>query len=132
MQRQLQLALAVVLVDVDGLDGLRFRVEDDDWPGTEGMAGAMLWFAGGWGAGVQVALDQGFGTQVAMLADQVQEEVVEALWQAGRPTNWPTCPRHPHTHPLTAAEHGGQAYWQCPAGGELISEIGRLGATPRG
>ncbi|GID25973.1 hypothetical protein [Paractinoplanes brasiliensis] len=132
MERQLELVLAVVLMDVDGLGGIRLRAEDDDWLGMEGVATAMLRWPDGSGRGVQVALDQEFGTQVAMLADQVQEEVVEALWHAGRPTNWPRCPRHPHTHPLAAAEHGGRAYWKCPAGGELISEIGRLGATPRG
>ena len=63
--------------------------------------------------------------RIAMVADQVQEWVIEALW-ATAPTNWPPCPDHPGTHPLSANVANGAAVWTCPKDGSSFVAIGAL------
>ena len=126
---ELTAALAPVLRDLDGPDGTRLRVGESDWADdVPGSAGMMLWDSGGSGTGIRVELGRPLADQIAFVADQVQEQAVEALWREGRPTNWPACPQHPATHPAAAVARDGRAYWICPVSRETISRIGGLGA----
>ena len=59
-------------------------------------------------------------------ASQVHDWAVEDLWARRLPTNWPPCPLHPDTHPLTVAAHGERVVWQCLSSGEEIAEVGSL------
>ena len=95
-------------------------VVDDDWIEFPEMTSAMLP-----GTGIRVQLDVPEFEQVAELADQVQEWIIEELWGAA-PTNWPPCPTHPTTHPLVARAYAGVAVWCCPEDGEPAARIGQL------
>jgi hypothetical protein len=123
---ELTAALAPILSDLDRPAGVLPEVRDEEWNDLPATASAFLYAEDGFGMGIRVALGRPPAEQVAELADQVQEWAVEALWFLGRPTNWPPCPRHPHNHPLAAAEVQGRAVWRCPAGDIEIAAIGGL------
>jgi hypothetical protein len=102
-------------------------VVDDGWTGDPGSAGAMLWSADGdHGSGVSVQVGGSRPEQVAQVADQVQDWVVDELW-GSTATNWPPCPQHPTTHPLRAAVSDGAARWTCPRTGTPVAVVGALG-----
>jgi hypothetical protein len=83
----------------------------------------MVWFPDGSGAGIHVrAGDQ----QVAMLADQLQDALVESLPSLGLPAVWPECPDHPDSHPLQAVCDEAAAVWTCPRTGRQVGPIGQL------
>jgi hypothetical protein len=63
---------------------------------------------------------------LAELASQVHDWAVEDLWARRLPTNWPPCPLHPGTHPLTVAARGERVVWECLSGGGAIAEVGSL------
>ncbi|WP_020578546.1 hypothetical protein [Actinopolymorpha alba] len=97
------------------------RVEDNDWA----ECGAMLRSPDGTGAGVSLDRSAPEFERVAMIADQVQEWVIEELW--GRaPTNWPRCPHHPDSHPLEASVRDRVAVWMCPADQTPVAPVGGL------
>ncbi|MGY1842204.1 hypothetical protein [Modestobacter sp. SYSU DS0875] len=126
MDEQLTRALAPVLADLVATGVPLPRIEASDWTGDPGRAGAMLWRADGSGQGVAVTLGQPLDEQVVEVADRVQEWAIEALW-GSRPTNWPPCPRHPTTHPLTPTLQDGEAVWACPRDTGVVSPVGGLG-----
>lgn len=103
------------------------RIEDDDWTGNPEPPSAMLWSSDGSGTGIRVDRYAPEAEQVAMVADQVQEWVIEELWGQST-TNWPPCPSHPTTHPLTATTRDGEAVWACPADRTPVCAVGALGA----
>lgn len=74
--------------------------------------------------GTRVGIDPAL--PLAELTSQVQDWAVEDLWARRLPTNWPPCPLHPDTHPLTVAAHGERVVWECPSGAEEIAEVGSL------
>lgn len=119
-------AMAPVLRDL-AVSGIASpRIEDKEWADDAGQASAMLWSPDGSGRGVSVDLAAPEFEQVACVADQVQEWAIEELW-GSRPTNWPQCPRHPHSHPMTATTHAATAVWACPMDGLVIVPVGTLG-----
>ncbi|MGY2079771.1 hypothetical protein [Modestobacter sp. SYSU DS0657] len=126
MDAQLTRALAPVLTDLSATGAPVPRIEASDWPDDPGRAGAMLWSADGSGQGVAVTLGQPYAEQVAAVTDTVQEWAFEALW-GSRPTNWPPCPRHPTTHPLTPTLQDGEAVRVCPRDTGVVSPVGGLG-----
>jgi hypothetical protein len=63
---------------------------------------------------------------IVRVADLVQDAAVEAMWAASVPPVWPSCPRHPGTHPLQAAAENDRAVWRCPADGITLAEVGAL------
>jgi hypothetical protein len=63
---------------------------------------------------------------IVRVADLVQDAAVEALWAASVPPVWPSCPRHPGTHPLQAAAENDRAVWQCPADSITVAEVEAL------
>lgn len=91
---------------------------------------AATWWPDGSGAGISVAPHEPLADRVAMLADQLQDHEVEALWRAELPAVWPHCPTHPNTHPLRAEVRDGVAVWVCGAELKLISPIGELCGQP--
>jgi hypothetical protein len=84
----------------------------------------MLWSPDGSGTGIRVELLAPEAERVAMIADQVQEWVIEELWGSA-PTNWPPCPNHPGSHPLAASARD-VAMWSCPADGTPVAPVGSL------
>lgn len=125
MHLTLARALEPVLRDVRSSGAGKLRVEDDDWMQYPGMASVMIHLVEGTGAGVSLNTTLHAPAAVAALADQVQEIVIENLRCENR-TNWPPCPEHPTTHPLTAAVRGGLAVWRCPLTGRDGAVIGEL------
>ncbi|HEY6481075.1 MAG TPA: hypothetical protein VIZ00_13665 [Streptosporangiaceae bacterium] len=124
-------ALAPVLHDLRTSGSVLPEVRDQQWDGIEGQATAYLYSPDGSGQGVFVMTGEPLPQQIASVADQVQEWAVEELCSVGRATNWPPCPQHPGSHPLSPVAQGSQAVWTCPATGLAISEIGQLGPGPR-
>jgi hypothetical protein len=126
MDRELVAALDPVLRDLASPGGVLPEVRDEAWSDAPGTASAFLHAADGSGTGIFIESGKPKYAQVAALADQTQDWAVEALWSLRRPTNWPPCPHHPGSHPLTAAESAGRALWICPADRTEVSEIGAL------
>lgn len=109
------------------------RVEESAWqPWQPSESARLLAASGASGAsgarGVWVDLTLTEVEQLAMVADQVQEFVVEDLPSHQLPTNWPRCPEHPDNHPMAAVVQDGRAVWACPASGRPAAEVGGLTA----
>jgi hypothetical protein len=60
-----------------------------------------------------------------LVAEKVQEMVVELFYADSAAATWPACPEHPGAHPLSP-EAGS---WRCPTSGSVVSPIGRLAGT---
>ena len=123
-------ALAPVLRDLEDSGSVIPQVRDDQWSAVAGQVTAMLVSPDGTGQGVSVMTGESMVERIAAVADQVQEWAVEELCAVGRPTNWPQCPLHPGSHPVSAVVRDGRALWICPATGRPVSEIGQLGRPP--
>jgi hypothetical protein len=100
-------------------------VEESHWQTVEHSEAAMLRSSDGSGMGIWVDARLNPPKRLAHLADQVQQWVIEELASSGAPTNWPRCPRHPHSHPMSAEVRDGTAVWICPEGGDPVP-IGTL------
>lgn len=127
MDERLERALAPVLRDLRVAGLAEPRIEDRDWTGEPGFPSVMVHGPGGGGTGVSVWAAAPIPVQVAEASDKVQEWLIEELWEQARPTNWPACPRHPETHPLTAIAEQGAAIWVCPTERLPVAPIGGLG-----
>ena len=92
----------------------------------ESSSHAWLWTPQGSGVGIFLDQDCGQASAIVCLAEQVQEFVAEALWGAGKPTNWPACPQHPNRHPLRPETQENRAVWRCPITGDMTATIGDL------
>jgi hypothetical protein len=126
MDNVLAEALTPVLRDLENSGSVTPDVRDEQWSAGEGQVTAMLYSPGGSGQGVFAITGEPLPARIASVADQVQEWVVEELCSIGRPTNWPRCPHHPYSHPLSAVEQEGRAVWTCPKTGHAMCEIGQL------
>ncbi|MFY9928889.1 MAG: hypothetical protein WAK82_12860 [Streptosporangiaceae bacterium] len=131
MDPELAEALAPVLRDLANTGAPSPVIEEEQWSDVEGQLTAMLRRPDHTGQGVFVMAGEPRLGQVAAVADQVQEWVVETQWLEGQPVAWPVCPEHPDSHPLAARRTEDRAVWACPQSGNLICDIGRLtgGAT---
>jgi len=119
-------AWQVILPDLEVPEAIVPALDASDWADDSNVqVTAATWWPDGSGAGISVAPHEPLAERVAMLADQLQDHEVEALWRAERSAVWPHCPNHPNTHPLRAEVRDGVAVWVC--GTELISPIGELG-----
>jgi len=95
---------------------------------------ACGWVQGpdGTGEGIYVLLETSPAEQVAQLAEQFQNWAADRLHDAGRPPEWPACPRHPSPpHRLNPEVRGDRAVWTCWQTGQVIWAIGEL-AVPGG
>lgn len=120
MNPELQFALEPVLRDLTHLASV-LEIRDEDWAGEQDTLSAMAW-AGTTGTGIHVPAGAPKAEQVASLADQIQELVIEELHEA-----WPPCPKHPANHPLAPELVRDQAVWRCPRTKQIVAEIGHLG-----
>jgi hypothetical protein len=118
-------ALGPVLRDLRATGVPEPEIRDEDWADDPELATAMLCNASGGCTGVRVDRGEPEPERIAMMADQVQEWVIEELWPTA-PTNWPPCPDHPGTHPLTAKVAKGVAMWTCPGDGSPFVAVGAL------
>lgn len=64
--------------------------------------------------------------RIVTIADRVQEWLIESVLWPERPTNWPSCPAHPKSHPLAARAVGAVAIWCCPLTGDEVAEVGQV------
>ena len=80
----------------------------------------------GFGTGVGVDVSLGRAQQLASVADQLQEAVVEDQWRRGESAVWPPCPGHPDSHLMQAVVALDQAVWTCPRTGRVVAAIGGL------
>ena len=126
MDNALAEALSPVLRDLENSGSVTPDVRDEQWSTGGGELTAMLYSPGGWAQGVFAITGEPLPVRIASVADQVQEWAVEELCSVGQPTNWPPCPQHPHSHPLSAVERDGRAVWTCPKTGQAVCEIGQL------
>jgi hypothetical protein len=124
-------ALEPVIRDIQATGIAAPDVREHDYANLPEMATALMWSQDGSGMGVSVLLDRPESARIAMVADQVQEWVIEELWRTRRSTNWPPCSSHPGTHPLAAEDQDGVAVWACPDDGTPVSPIGLLGSLNR-
>ena len=126
MNDHLDRALARVFHDLEATGVPVPRVEPADWQTHEPSESAVLRTTDGSGAGVWVDPSLPAAEQVAMVAEQVQEIVVETLPWQHRPANWPPCPEHPANHPLAPVARGGVAMWVCPQSSRPSCEVGAV------
>ena len=118
-------AWRVILPDLQVPEAIVPALAQEDWSDDHDVqVTAMTWWPDGSGAGISVDPQEPLAQRVAMLADQLQDHEVEALWRAERPAVWPHCPAHPNSHPLHAEVRDGVAVWTC--GAQPIAPIGGL------
>ncbi|MBS2939612.1 hypothetical protein KDN32_17875 [Nocardioides sp. J2M5] len=124
-------ALAPVLRDLARAGIAAPRFEDSDWGGDDQPA-AMMWDAGGSGAGVSVLRSAAIEESIAWAAEQVQDWAIENQLWGTAPTNWPPCPGHPDAHPLQPRATPDGAVWTCPKDRVVVAPVGDLPpACPR-
>jgi hypothetical protein len=121
-------AIAPALRDLATSEFVIAEVRDGQWGNSDGLATGMLFGPDGSGQGVSVMIGEPLPERIVVATDQVQDWAVEELWSIGRPTNWPRCPEHPQSHPLSAMARDDLAVWACPKTGHVVSEIGQLPA----
>lgn len=119
-------AYEVVLGDIRSARAPEPMMVNDDWARDLGRPAAMLRWPDGAGSGVAVWSDWSLAANVVLLADQIQQQIVEELWRLGRAAVWPECPDHPNSHPLKPIELDDVATWVCPHSNRRVAEIGRL------
>jgi hypothetical protein len=124
-------ALTPVLRDLANAGSVIPEVRDSQWSSFEGQATAMLYSRDGSGQGISAMTGEPLPERIASVTDQVQDWAVEELGSIGSPTNWPQCPQHPDSHPLSPVVRQGRAVWNCPKTGHVVSEIGQLPAPGR-
>jgi hypothetical protein len=129
MERMIREALAPVLADVRATGAPEPRVVEADWD-PDLQSTVHLFRPDGTGAGVGVLRTASRANRAVQAADGTQQWVIESLWFAGRPTNWPVCPAHPHTHPMRAVLLRGTPTWQCPEQPAVVVPIGALPGQP--
>ena len=121
----LEQALAPVLRDLARVGIAPVRIDGAGWTGDPERPSAMLWSSDGSAMGVAVVRASTEAERIACAADMVQEWAIEELW-GHRSTNWPPCPRHPETHPMSATRRDDVALWICPVDRKPIAAIGSL------
>ncbi len=92
----------LVVADIRSSGAPEPVISGEDWARAPGRPAAMIRWEDGGGRGVLVWAESPLVDNVVLLADQVQDAMVERLWQLGRPATWPGCPDHPGSHPLQA------------------------------
>ena len=123
-------AFGVIMADITASGAPGPVVIAEDWADEPGRPSAWLSWEDGARCGVAISAEQSFADNIVLLADQVQEAMVEVLCRTGKPAVWPECPDHPGSHPLKPVGAGGAATWVCPRTDRAIAEIGAL--TPLG
>ncbi|BCW60278.1 MULTISPECIES: hypothetical protein [Micrococcaceae] len=114
-----------VLRDVNSSGLTEPRVEVVAWDEDPQAISAMIYSTrDSTGQGVSVRANIPGADQLASMADQVQEWVIEE--NSHTTSNWPQCPWHPNNHPMAAQLVGDQAVWACPVLRTPAAIIGEL------
>jgi hypothetical protein len=120
-------AMQRVLADVEATTPHHptMRLEDgDDWPRSVVCWGFIDSVTG---RAIVVRPAEGEERAAALLADEMSEEVSEALARDHRlhsAATWPPCPRHHHSlDPVVVSDH---AVWRCRDDAEVEIPIGSL------
>ena len=115
--------LSRVVSDVAATAGVDLSFRDE--PYANHGRSCMVWDESGSGCGIGFR-DVAGEEEIAWLADQIQEVVIETRWHSGiNPVAWPECPVH-RTHPLGASVDSGEARWTCPSDATTSFAIGSL------
>jgi hypothetical protein len=125
----LAVALAPVLRDIRATRVPEPDIHDTDWLEDKQFISAVLESKDGTKRSVCMRKADKAPFQIAEIADQVQEWVIEELWSDGT-TNWPQCPSHPKNHPMQAAVVGKTATWVCPTEWKPFTPVGNLAGDP--
>ena len=125
MHELLSAALVPVVTDLRTTGAPVPEIADDDWMAETTQASAMLRSPDGSATGIRMSLVAAESDRIAEVADQVQEWAIEELW-GDADTNWPRCPQHPDSHPLSPLSDQGLASWVCPENKFPICAIGSL------
>jgi hypothetical protein len=127
----LQAALAPVLRDIASTDAPMPLIDPPNkrsMPDDPPHVWAGFWGVDGTAAGVGINLTDPEVRRVVTAADHAQDWMIHELGlHRLLPTNWPVCPRHSTTHPLTPIERDNAAVWLCPLDDVVIAPIGSLG-----
>jgi len=126
MMDELDSALGPVLRDLAHSVEFEPEIRDEAWLDQANSASAWLSPGDDSAVGVWIDLTQSPVERLVAITDQVQEWVVEVLPGIGRPSNWPPCPVHPNSHPLSPVEKNGRAVWACPTLGIEQFAIGSI------
>lgn len=126
MMDELASALRPVLRDLANSAEFEPEVRDEVWLDQANTTSAWLSPGDGTSVGVWIDLGQTPVERLVAITDQVQDWVVEVLPGIGRPSNWPSCPVHPGSHPLKPVEQNGQGVWVCPTVGVELFAIGSI------
>jgi hypothetical protein len=118
--------LQAILDDLLRSIGLKLRILDEAAIDDTRYESFQLVTSGGVRTGVLVARDQTDPERLVSVAEQIQEFVHEELSRLGQPASWPSCPEHPHNHPLAPGLLDQIASWRCPASGTVAGRIGFL------
>ncbi|BCW34048.1 hypothetical protein StoSoilA2_01040 [Arthrobacter sp. StoSoilA2] len=101
------------------------RIQDVDWYDDPRVLSVMIYSArDSTGRGISVLAELSRAGQLASVADQIQEWVIEE--NRATCSNWPQCPQHPNNHPLTPRVVSDQGVWTCPASNRPVAAIGEL------
>ncbi|WP_458108564.1 hypothetical protein M1D51_03620 [Arthrobacter sp. R3-55] len=115
-----------VLQDVNSSGLTEPRVEAVDWDEDPQAISAMIYSTrDSTGQGVSVRAHIPGADQLASVADQIQEWVIEENGPTN--SNWPQCPWHPNNHPLAAQAVGDHGVWACPV---LLTPVAVIGELP--
>jgi len=123
-------AMRRVLADIDATTPYRSTMqieEGDDWPTTVVCWGFLDSVTG---RATAVHPAEGEEQAAALLADEMSEEVSEALAGDHRlddAATWPPCPLHPHS--LDPGVVGDRAVWRCRDDASVEIPIGSLGTA---
>ena len=124
---ELTAALDPILADLAGEANVVPEIRESNWAGPQSLC-ADLSFDGAGVVGIMTTKGATHSTQVADLADQIQDWAVDVLFSARRSPVWPRCPEHPDSHPLKPTESDGRAAWVCPVSSKVVAQIGLLTA----
>jgi hypothetical protein len=115
-------AVTVVMRDVAATYPIPAQVE----PTAAG--GDVVWITSdSWSrAGIRIDGALPPAEQIADVADQIADWLVESLPGAGCPAVWPVCPLHPGSHPMQTRVVDAVAVWTCPVSGDTVAAVGSL------
>ena len=125
MHELLSAALLPVFTDLRSTGAPVPEIAYEDWMADPTQASAMLRSPDGSATGLRMSLAGTESDRIAEVADQVQEWAIEELWGDAN-TNWPQCPQHPNSHPLSPLSDQRVASWVCPENGAPVCAIGSL------
>jgi hypothetical protein len=116
----------VVMRDVDRTYPATVHRKPGTWDNKKKDTGMYISISETEFAFVRMETDGSPAEQLAALADDLADWLVEQLPSIGHPAVWPPCPQHVNTHPLEAQVINDDAVWVCPRDETVVAAIGSL------